>query len=319
MPKQSPLFRRYAPGLPLAPLRVFVLVLAAAFAVESAIMLELLPWLSLDERPWLVAMLDAGALTLVLAPAVWVLVARPLESLCAERGDLLARVFDAQEQERARIARDLHDELGQQLTGLLLSARALEDSTTADTARAHSATIRRMAADALEAVRRLARGLAPVVLHDLGLRAAIQRLCEDVGGATDFEIAVHCDLPRRRVAPSVETAVYRVVQEAVTNAVRHSHARRLDVRLTRRENDLIVLVADDGRGFEPRSLEDAEPGLAGGLGLRGMRERIELLRGAFRIDSCPESGTTLSMRIPDVYAEATTAGHAANEAMRDDR
>lgn len=286
---------RLAPGSA-SPLRVLVVMLALVITVETAIMLALAQWTPEIHASLLLSLVDATLLALLLAPALWLVVVRPLQGLVEQRGVLLARIFEVQETERARIARDLHDELGQQLTAVLLALRAAADATDAGPRRAALETARRLASESLESVRRLARGLALVVLHDLGLRAALERLCEDTAQAAGLEVVRDLAAVEDPLTPRIEIAVYRVVQEALTNVARHAQARRVAVRLARDGTALELSVADDGKG----------PGLGdqagrGGLGLQGMRERIGLLGGVLRVESAPGSGTLVTARIPKAF------------------
>lgn len=282
------------PVLAASPLGVLALVLALVFAVEAAIMLVLTRWLPRGGESLLLSLADAILLIAGLAPALWFVVVRPLRALLNERGTLLLRVLDAQEQERERIARDLHDELGQQLTAVLLGLRAAENAESSPAARAGLQAARRGAADALEAVRRLARGLSPVVLRDLGLEVAVTRLCEDMAAATGLTVTRELALPGERLAPGAEIAVYRIVQEALTNATRHARAASVHVRLVRIGNALQLSVRDDGIGMATGS--DG----ASGLGMRGIRERVQSLGGVLRVASAPGRGTMVAAELPRV-------------------
>lgn len=281
------------------PLRVLLLVLAATFAVEALIMLALSSWAPLGSNSPLLSIVDASLLTTVLAPAIWMFVVKPLQSLLDERGALLQRLFDAQERERARIAGDLHDELGQQLTALLLALRAVEQAADDPEAHDRLVTARAMAAASLDAVRRLARGLAPVALHDLGLAAAAERLCEDVARASGLAISRQFNLPAARLPPTTELAMYRALQETLTNVARHANAARVTVRLGQCGDALELSVADDGRGMP----DVGRGGAGGGLGLPGLRERLEFLKGGLRIESSGSRGTTVTARIPGAFED----------------
>lgn len=282
--------RRFA-----TPWRVFGLVLLSAFSAEGLIMLAL-PRLGLAPGSRGEGLVDAFVLSVVLAPALWFLAVRPLGMMHRERGELLGAVLDAQEHAYARIARDLHDGLGQNLTALLMGVRALEDASASDEIRARARELRRMTAAGLEEVRRLARGLAPAALEDFGLGPAVERLAEDLGAAGAPGVRVTLAIPPgRRYSHAVESAAYRMIQEALTNAARHAGARSVDLRLEERSGMLHVTVRDDGRGFDPDA--PARAG-ANSLGLRGMRERALLLHGSFSVDSRPGAGTTVQAWLP---------------------
>lgn len=275
------------------PSRVFLFVLFLAFGVECAIMLAL--WAAPPQLHgrWASALIDSVTLTAVLAPALWLALVRPLQRLSASRGQLLRRLFDAQEQERSRLARDLHDELGQHLTAMMIVTRTVEQAQSLEEARARARVVAQAGAASLREVRRMARGLRPTVLEDLGLATAVERLCEDaqsmhgaiVEPATTFP-------PSRRFSPPVELCVFRVIQESLTNAARHSGAGRIEVRLEADDRAIRLSVRDDGRGF------DLDGPSGDWFGLIGMRERVESLRGRFDVRSAPGAGTTISAELP---------------------
>jgi len=280
--------------LPQSPLRVFALVLLVVFAVEGLIMLSL-PRLPPSWRgPFFDSLLDATMLTVAAAPAVWYLAVRPLRRLFELRGELLRRVFETQEQERARIARDLHDGVGQQLTALLVGLRGCEEVADLDDARTRARDLRELAALAHGEVRRLARGLRPVVLEEFGLATAMSRLCEDFTRAHGIAVQLRCDPPELgRLEATLETALYRIAQEALTNVARHAGARSVDVALARDDASIVLSVHDDGQGFDA---SDADP--RGGFGISSMRERAAMLGGTLQVRTRRDEGTTLELRVP---------------------
>ena len=205
--------------------------------------------------------------------------------------DALQRVVTAQENERRRLARELHDETGQALTSILLGLSAVESADTVDGVRAALGEVRELVRSTLQDVRQLAVDLRPSALDDFGLVPALERLVESFGERTGIAVTFEETLPGR-VPPEIETALYRIVQEALTNVVKHARARRVGIVLTQHDNTVAVTIDDDGVGFE---LGDAREG---GLGLVGMRERIALLRGRFDLSSRPGSGTTFTAEVP---------------------
>jgi two-component system sensor histidine kinase UhpB len=214
---------------------------------------------------------------------------RMLERLEAERRRASSAALHAQEQERARVARDLHDEVNQSLTGLLLRLEAARTHAPPELA-GELAETKALANQAMSELLALARQLRPTALDDLGLKAAlashIEELGERIGIDTSFETeGTFIDLPE-----DVQLVVYRVAQEALSNAAQHSGAKRVTVRLRRDPDGVEMTVTDDGRGF---SFDEA----AGGLGLAGMRERALLVGGELRIESRPELGTRVWLRI----------------------
>jgi signal transduction histidine kinase len=221
----------------------------------------------------------------------------------ATRVRLLKRLISAEDDERRRIARELHDETGQSLTALMVGLRAIGDLAVTIDVRSVAHRLEGLAAQTVDNVGRLARGLHPSVLDDLGLAVAARRYVDDYarsfGTALDF---ASDSLDPHEVPPLVATTVYRILQEALTNVARHARAKEVVVGLKRDGSTLELLVQDDGVGFDAgRALTDAS-----GLGLHGMRERVALLGGSVEIDSRPGHGTMVRARIP----AGITAPHA---------
>jgi signal transduction histidine kinase len=210
------------------------------------------------------------------------------------RRQLLMRVIDAQEEERKRIARELHDEFAQSLTALIVGLQTLEQTAAAtDGTRTRLVETRGLAARILTQTRRLIFDLRPSVLDDAGLVPALQsfaeRVCDPHPIAVAFEIR---GTPRRLPAP-VETALFRIVQEATHNVVKHAHATQLQIRLDLAPARICATVRDNGCGF------DAAAELrAGAIGLLGMRERAELVGGQLTIESSGGRGTCVQVEIP---------------------
>lgn len=202
----------------------------------------------------------------------------------------------AAEDERQRIARELHDDTAQRLAGLLIRMRLAR--RTEDAARRNELLeeAREEILEAAESVRRIARGLRPPALADAGLVAAIRwhvrSQAEPAEAAVDLDLYDVDDV----LDAEGKLVVYRVVQEALSNALRHADANRVAVRMIHGDGKLVVEVADDGRGFEPdRALARVE---SGGLGLLGMHERAHLVGGELEIDSRPDAGTTVRLSVP---------------------
>jgi signal transduction histidine kinase len=206
--------------------------------------------------------------------------------------DSLRRVVEAQELERRRLARELHDETGQALTSILLGLKALEESFDDPESRAATAELRELVVSTLQDVRRLAVELRPSALDDFGLVAALERLAtsfaEQSGIAVDFQTS----LAGERLSGEVETALYRIVQESLTNVVKHARARRVSILLTRKSGAIKAVIEDDGQGFDPAE------GTLDGFGLVGMRERLALLGGRLQVESASEAGTTIAAEVP---------------------
>jgi signal transduction histidine kinase len=202
------------------------------------------------------------------------------------------RVVEAQESERARLARELHDETGQALTSILLGLKSLEDR--ADTADSRTAVteLRDLVVSTLQDVRRLAVELRPAALDDFGLVPAIERLRDGVEEQGGLTVDVQSPLGDERLPSETETALYRIVQEALTNVMKHAAATRVTVRLSRSDKNVVLVIQDDGKGFEPGRARD------GGLGLVGMRERVALLGGRLTVESSEGGGTLLKAEVP---------------------
>ena len=205
-------------------------------------------------------------------------------------GDALRRVVEAQELERRRLARELHDQTGQELTSVLLGLKAVEEARSDEERAEAIAAVREQVVETLHDVRRLAVELRPKALDDFGLVAALEHLrdtfSEQTGMRVDLEANVGDRLPS-----DVETALYRIVQEALTNIVKHAQARTVSIVLARGGNAVTAVIEDDGRGFTP-----GDDG--GGLGLLGMGERLALLGGKLKLESSPGSGTTIVAEVP---------------------
>ena len=206
--------------------------------------------------------------------------------------DSLRRVLAGQELERRRLARELHDETGQALTSILLGLKNVEDAKDASDVREAAASLRQLVVGTLQDVRRLAVELRPKALDDFGLVPALERLVETFGEHTGIEVQLESRLGAERLPEEVETTLYRLIQEALTNVVKHAQARTVSIILLRRDGSVSVLVEDDGRGFDPDGVRDDA------LGLVGMRERVGLLGGRLTIEAPADAGTTLAVEVP---------------------
>ncbi len=288
---------RLLPAGILAPVRVLAILLAASFAVESLIMLVLLANSRFVRGDAVVTLIDATLLVLVMFPVLWHLVVRPLRTLVADRGRLLARMLEIQEQERGRLARELHDELGQVQTAILLGLRAVTNAASLDKARERADALHDLAVSAVDSTRRMARALWPSVLADFGLAKALERLCEDLSSATGVQVVVETELGPARFGAATEIAAYRVAQEAITNALKHSGASEVRVALRHDADQLRLVIRDNGRGLADRAATSGHSSPSS-LGLSGMRERVVLLGGRFSIRDDAGPGTTVEAVIP---------------------
>jgi signal transduction histidine kinase len=206
--------------------------------------------------------------------------------------EALRSVVSAQELERERLARELHDETGQALTSILLGLKELEDAGSDADVSSATGRLRELVVTTLQDVRRLAVELRPKALDDFGLVPALERLVETFQEQTGIEVIMEPQLGQQRLPSEIETALYRIIQEALTNVVKHAQASRVSIVLSRRANLVSAVFEDDGRGFAVgQTRED-------GLGLLGMKERLSLLDGRLQIESSSAGGTTLVAEVP---------------------
>ncbi len=248
-------------------------------------------WISFSTLP-----LDAEA-TPGRAAARMIIVRDLTERKGAEAGrlDLMKRLISAEDDERRRIARELHDETGQSLTALLVGLRVIQEQTTLAAAQAEAERLRKVAGQTMDNVGRLARGLHPAVLDDLGLLAAARRYVSDYAKAHDLKVDLRSEgVGVRRLPSLVQNTIYRILQEGLTNVVRHARARSVEVALILDADRLTLEIGDDGIGFDPEVRHTDAPG----LGLHGMGERAALLGGTLTIRSAPGQGTRLRASVP---------------------
>jgi two-component system sensor histidine kinase UhpB len=213
---------------------------------------------------------------------------RMLDRLEQERQESARRVLAAQEAERVGIARDLHDEVGQVLTGVLLQLNSI-----AETAHAHRADLdeaRQAVRRALDEVRRISSELRPEMLEHLGLVSALTELATTFARVADVRVDRNFATTLPKLAPEVELAVYRIAQESLTNIARHAQASRVTITLGSGHDSVVLRVADDGRGFGGAPVEHG--------GLRSMRERALLVGGALAIKDAPEGGVEVRLEVP---------------------
>jgi len=207
---------------------------------------------------------------------------------------LLNDIITAQEEERRRIARELHDETAQMLTSLLVGLRAVEESPQIELAREAAGSLRTSVAAALEGVKRIARGLRPSILDDLGLEEALERLGVEMARVHGFSVDLEVTGQRLpRLPEATEVALYRIAQEALTNAGKHASARSVSMIVHRNDVTVRLVIEDDGKGFDvAEALSEQQ------LGLVGMRERAHLVGGSMSVESSPGRGTTIGVNVP---------------------
>jgi two-component system, NarL family, sensor histidine kinase UhpB len=232
-----------------------------------------------------------------------------LEALDDASRQRASQIINAQEQERKRIARELHDETSQVLTSLLISLAVLEESIATHEARDRIADTRTLAHQTLRAIRNLSIDLRPSALDDLGLLPALRWYIKEYQQKCSIEVEFQATSFKERLPAEIETALYRIVQESLTNTARHANARKVCITLKEEVDEVYATISDDGSGFDIQALQktsvqergsglESGSGLGRGLGLIGMQERAVLLDGSLEITSRPGQGTTVEVRIP---------------------
>ena len=220
-----------------------------------------------------------------------------------DRTGLIRRLLSAQEDERKRIARELHDEAGQSLAGLMLELEAarLEDARGTPVTQETLARLRRLAARTVESVRALIYDLRPAVLDDLGLVPALRWYTQSQIASRGLDVRLSERLGSERLEATLETTVFRIAQEALWNAVKHAGASRIDVELVRRSDRIVLRVRDDGHGIAEGGAAKEQRGRVG-VGLGGMMERAAALGGTVQVTARPEGGTEVLAEFPDAAA-----------------
>jgi two-component system sensor histidine kinase UhpB len=226
---------------------------------------------------------------------------RMLERLDTERRRTSSAALTAQEEERARIARDLHDEVNQSLTGLLLRLEALRANAPVELAHELNET-KALANQAMEELLALARQLRPTALDDLGLKAALAGNVDELKSSRGIRASFEAEGDFSDLPTDAQLVLYRVAQEALSNAAQHAGAQSVLVRLSRDDGQAELTITDDGRGF---TFDQASRG----LGLGGMRERALLVGGDLRIESRPQVGTRVRLRVPIESDDGSDSHH----------
>ncbi len=214
----------------------------------------------------------------------------------AARRELLAKLIAAQEAERKRIARELHDETSQSLAALVMALDMVLASGDHAAGAGKLATMKDMAVRTLDGVHQIIFDLRPSLLDDLGLLPALRWYAEGRLTPLGTKVRFEASGPERRLPSETEVALFRVVQEAVSNIVKHAEAENVVISLESTESRLCIEVEDDGRGFDVQSV-GSEPGQVRGLGLLGMQERVELIGGRFTVESHPGNGTRIAIEV----------------------
>ena len=202
-------------------------------------------------------------------------------------------LVDAREEERLRIARGMHDELGQLLTALQLELAALAQAVSGPGPEQRIAAMRSLIDETMGAVRRISDDLRPLILDDLGLNAAVESLARSSAGRMGIEVTVRHDEADPPIGPGVATALFRIVQEALTNVARHAHATDVSISLRVEGREVVLRVEDNGVGLPADVLDHARS-----WGLQGLQERVSLCGGSLVLDNAPGSGARITVRLP---------------------
>jgi len=229
--------------------------------------------------------------------------ARLFEAVSQQHKQLLAltgRLTEVQEAERKQLARELHDEMGQALTAISINLAAIQKELPAECAAKVYERLTEaswLAEQTLEQIRELSLNLRPPILDDLGLIPTLRWYIKQYANRVDIKTEFKTNGLEDRLAPEVETTLYRVIQEALTNVARHAQASIVRLHLQRKQSSVVALIQDNGQGFDVAKILDQE-GLPTGTGLLGIRERVTLLGGKFNVRSQPGHGTQLTVAIP---------------------
>ncbi len=213
------------------------------------------------------------------------------------RGELLRKIISAQEEERKRIARELHDEMSQTLTALLIALDAVREVGSPKAVERKIVSIRGLALRAIDGIHRMIFDLRPAVLDDLGLSAAVKWYAEERLKPLGINVHFEGDMFEVRLPTQIETALFRVAQEAITNIAKHSEAENVIIDLELGDSLITLEIEDDGKGFDMGSVSDTKES-SRGLGLLGMKERVLLLEGTLEVQSQPGSGTRVVVTVP---------------------
>jgi two-component system sensor histidine kinase UhpB len=220
-----------------------------------------------------------------------------LETLADSARTRAAQILTAQEQERKRIARELHDETSQVLTSLLISLKVLEETITSEDARQRVEDTRSLVHQTLRAIRNLSIDLRPSALDDLGLLPALRWYIKEYQQKCKIEVEFTTNNIKERFSSEIETALYRIVQEALTNTAKYASATKVLVSIAEEDGAVRASISDNGKGFDAQTVLKM-PWQERGLGLAGMHERSSLLDGTLLISTEPGNGTTIEVALP---------------------
>ncbi len=281
----------------LQPWRMAILILAITFLIEGSLMIVLPAVAGERLGKWGMAGIDAFLLTVLLAPCIWGLMVRPLQTIAETRKQLFTWAMSTEERKAGEISRDLHDNFGQLLTSITVGLRTIEEISKDPLVVTHARRIRQTGLELHNAIRSLARGLRPTVLDDLGLAAALANLATDWRESSGVEIDLDVDeLKNHRLSNEVETSIFRIAQESITNAIRHGSAKHIRMKVGFNDSRLLLAIDDDGCGFRTDETLSAKA-MRRPFGLISMRERAESVGGDFTIRSTVGHGTSIEVLV----------------------
>lgn len=219
--------------------------------------------------------------------------------------NLSSKILSTQEEERKRISRELHDEVGQSLTAISVTLGALKRNGDPDSCNRKFAEAQKLLQETMEAVHGFARDLRPTMLDELGLLPAMRSYLKGFAGRTGLRVHFHGNPVAEKLTDAQKTVVYRVAQESLTNVSKHARAHQVDMTIRKFKNGICMEITDDGKSFKPEALNNG--GHNGRLGLLGMQERVRLVSGQFTVKPQPGKGTTVRVVIPFNPARANMA------------
>lgn len=295
-PSESPKANRGPMRICRSPPCAWAVVVVAIFCVEYGLM-RMLPVLTgRTASEFKGAIVDSVLLVLLISPLIWFALVRPLRHALKQRIRLTDQLFSELERERRRIAHDLHDGIGQSLSLIVSGLRSLADFSDSDESSRRSVELQQLAHRTLVDVKDLAFTLRPGILDDLGLVPAIERIARQVHEHHGIEVRCEfVELEKQRLPEQIETAAFRIFQEALNNAARHARCSRVCVSARFNGLMLRLRIEDDGCGF---AVPKTPPAGESGLGIVGIRERAALLGGTAEIESVAGSGTKISAELP---------------------
>jgi len=294
-----------------------VLLLSTAVFIGETLTSSILHHLGIDEH-LVEAVVDSTVLLALISPALYFFVYRPLyfqmmrtQTSEAQVRQLSQRLLQAVEEEQRRLALDLHDELGQTISALQLEMGVIQEALQRQAPQfaPQCLGVMQQLKELHCQVRSIAGRLRPTLLDDLGIVPALESLLDDLRGSYRG-VAINLQVAglKSRPQPEVETVIYRLCQEGLTNALRHAQAQHIEILLTASHPELILTIRDDGIGFSPEPGSFRHP--AGGLGLLGMRERVSGLGGSFHLQSAPGQGTRIRITLPYVSTHHDADSHS---------